>query len=542
MRGNEEDGGMKKGLLFSILTLICLIPFLSYAVPVEWGYERFDATRNATLIMTAANVEAGYKVFDETNNRTKIYLDPDVVGGSASVSDTVYGSSWNGVTTIAPSKNAVYDKIEGLALGADYVAKALYDAYTILYADSDNTPAALTIGASTIVGRKASGGIVALTGAEVLTIIGAGVGTVTGVGDCTSGACLDGTSDGGTYISLYDGNSNWTKIVAGDSIVDLTFTTPTAYPAGTYFLTSTTAGALGYVNPATYAPLASPTFTGVVTVPIGTETLPGLTGADADTGIDIGSNGIYASVAGARVFGIEYGGAGIVHGYSYPLSFLNGPAGSSTPDLFLRRISAGVAQLDNAAATGTTLRITGSTDGVPTNYFWGTITSTYVVGSANQLVITGARAGTAHPDVDIVLTPIGAGVVNLKSILTVSSSSVTTSVGLEGLASILTNGATADVTAAQMRGQTHRVTGAYTLSLPTAAGGLKGRFIATTAAVMALDLVTGTNIIILNGTALAAGNKVVTDGTINATLYVESDADGYYRVNSIIGVASDGGA
>lgn len=28
------------------------------------------------------------------------------------VSDTAYGSSWNGVTTIAPSKNAVYDKIE----------------------------------------------------------------------------------------------------------------------------------------------------------------------------------------------------------------------------------------------------------------------------------------------------------------------------------------------------------------------------------------------------------------------------------------------
>lgn len=28
------------------------------------------------------------------------------------VSDTVYGSGWNGITTIAPSKNAVYDKIE----------------------------------------------------------------------------------------------------------------------------------------------------------------------------------------------------------------------------------------------------------------------------------------------------------------------------------------------------------------------------------------------------------------------------------------------
>lgn len=34
-----------------------------------------------------------------------------------SVSDTTYGISWNGVTTIAPSKNAIYDKIE--LLGGD---------------------------------------------------------------------------------------------------------------------------------------------------------------------------------------------------------------------------------------------------------------------------------------------------------------------------------------------------------------------------------------------------------------------------------------
>lgn len=40
-----------------------------------------------------------------------------VSGGSDSVSDTAYGASWNGVTTIAPSKNAVYDKIESMSGG-----------------------------------------------------------------------------------------------------------------------------------------------------------------------------------------------------------------------------------------------------------------------------------------------------------------------------------------------------------------------------------------------------------------------------------------
>ena len=39
-------------------------------------------------------------------------------GGGASVSDTAYGPSWDGVTTVAPSKNAVYDKIETISAGS----------------------------------------------------------------------------------------------------------------------------------------------------------------------------------------------------------------------------------------------------------------------------------------------------------------------------------------------------------------------------------------------------------------------------------------
>lgn len=37
---------------------------------------------------------------------------------------------------------------------------------------------------------------------------GGGSGDVESVGDCTSGDCLDGSSDGGTEISLYDGTGN----------------------------------------------------------------------------------------------------------------------------------------------------------------------------------------------------------------------------------------------------------------------------------------------------------------------------------------------
>ncbi len=53
-----------------------------------------------------------------------------------------------------------------------YVTKALFDANTILYATTDDTPVALTVAASRIVGRKSTGNIGALTAAEILTILG----------------------------------------------------------------------------------------------------------------------------------------------------------------------------------------------------------------------------------------------------------------------------------------------------------------------------------------------------------------------------------
>ena len=67
------------------------------------------------------------------------------------------------------------------------VPKALFDANTILYATTDNTPVALTIPASTIVGRKSTGNIIALTGAEALAIIGAAAASHTHTGSQFTG-------------------------------------------------------------------------------------------------------------------------------------------------------------------------------------------------------------------------------------------------------------------------------------------------------------------------------------------------------------------
>ncbi len=63
------------------------------------------------------------------------------------------------------------------------------------------------------------------TGSAIEEIAG-GTGDVTGVGDCASGACFDGTSDGGTYIRLYDGTSAYESITGGVRL--FTFASSTA--------------------------------------------------------------------------------------------------------------------------------------------------------------------------------------------------------------------------------------------------------------------------------------------------------------------------
>lgn len=52
------------------------------------------------------------------------------------------------------------------------VAKSLYDANTVLAATTDDTPAAITMGASTILARLAAGNIKAASVAEILTLLG----------------------------------------------------------------------------------------------------------------------------------------------------------------------------------------------------------------------------------------------------------------------------------------------------------------------------------------------------------------------------------
>jgi len=53
----------------------------------------------------------------------------------------------------------------------NYVLKSLWDAYSMLAATTDNTPAAFTVAEQTMVGRKTGGAIAALTPAEIINVI-----------------------------------------------------------------------------------------------------------------------------------------------------------------------------------------------------------------------------------------------------------------------------------------------------------------------------------------------------------------------------------
>lgn len=66
-------------------------------------------------------------------------IGPFSTGGS--VSDTVYGAGWNGDTTVAPSKNAVYDKIETLG-GSTNRGARVYRSAALSLANGGQTPIA----------------------------------------------------------------------------------------------------------------------------------------------------------------------------------------------------------------------------------------------------------------------------------------------------------------------------------------------------------------------------------------------------------------
>lgn len=69
----------------------------------------------------------GFKITGGTTTQKVLTVDVDLTASAvATVSDTAYGAGWDGVTTVAPSKNVVYDKISTMGY-VDRGDPAAYD-------------------------------------------------------------------------------------------------------------------------------------------------------------------------------------------------------------------------------------------------------------------------------------------------------------------------------------------------------------------------------------------------------------------------------
>ena len=142
---------------------------------VGWQYRAAEAgTFRGTVceigdILTAIVARAGSGAVDADWTVSQTNLDGAVIGPASSTDN--YIALFNGATgkLLKQSSGAVGTMAYETA--TNYVPKSLYDANSILYATTDNTPAALTVGASTIVGRKATGDISAMTGAEATALL-----------------------------------------------------------------------------------------------------------------------------------------------------------------------------------------------------------------------------------------------------------------------------------------------------------------------------------------------------------------------------------
>lgn len=123
-------------------------------------------------------------------------------GNPEGVISAAAGSLWS--RTDGGTNTSIYRKESGpggngwvpLAAGLD---PSLYDANTILKADVDNTPTALAVGPSTLVGRGAAGNIAALTATQAKAVLAisstdvSGLGTLATKSTVTSADITDGT-------------------------------------------------------------------------------------------------------------------------------------------------------------------------------------------------------------------------------------------------------------------------------------------------------------------------------------------------------------
>ena len=124
------------------------------------------------------------------------------------------------------------------------------------------------------------------------------------------------------------------------------------------------------------------------------------------------------------------------------------------------------------------------------------------------------------------------GVANVTGLATLSGGST--------YGTPVTHSASENATAATHYGQTHRITGAYTVTIPALSVGQKAQYCSTTAAVFSLDS-TSPNYWKLAGTNTDAGDKLTSDGSSGCMYFEVTDTNTLMLIWSTLNL-TDGGA
>jgi hypothetical protein len=107
---------------------------------------------------------------------------------------------------------------------------------------------------------------------------------------------------------------------------------------------------------------------------------------------------------------------------------------------------------------------------------------------------------------------------------------------------LVTDSGTGNIDASNMYGQIHRVTGAYTLTLPTGAIGMNASFRATTASTFSIKAGASDNFIML-GVALHDADKITSVGNAGDTVSIYwDDTVSAWIADSMNCLFADGGA
>ena len=144
-----------------------------------------------------------------TADTRTVHVRGDGIPGGTRVSDAAYGSDWNGDTTTAPSKNAVYDKIETISAGSGITRTVVVTSGSVSAGATASTDYVyLVAGAHTITMPTAVGNTNRYTvknnHSAAITV------------DTTSAQTIDGTTSiqiaPEDSVDLISTNSNWSVI------------------------------------------------------------------------------------------------------------------------------------------------------------------------------------------------------------------------------------------------------------------------------------------------------------------------------------------